>query len=631
MSETNFQDSATALRQLFADNRAEWPAHNFGDLFVTPTYLSKLETRRPSILVGGRGTGKTTALQSLKYDACLARLEADGRSFSDQEYLGFLIRINKNRVRSFHGEDDSLDWGKYFSHYFNLLACLELSSLAAWLEQKNNKIFPPDAVASIATDLGFFDFSGENSCELGVAIKSQISKLQLKVNNPNSSIDIILSMAESPIRKFVDLLDEHGMCDGRVIFCCIDEYENLLDYQQAILNTYIKHAAPPLSYKIGVRKNGLRNRRTLDGQDLLKTPDDYYEIEIAEEGFEYFAREVASVRLKAARDNGVSVPEALSEFLQDLSFADEAALLGAERVAQSVLAELNGAPSHRYFVTQPFYITYFLMYWSASEGTPVRELADHWIANEKQWEVRLGNYGYASLFWLSRGNKGARIRKYYCGERVFLALASGNIRYFLELIDVAVSYEISEAKTFPKMLHISPKSQTLAARDVGERRLNQLEGLADNGVQLKRLVLAVGKVFFELARAPLGKTPEVTSFILSGAGDDIKQISHLLSEGVGHLAFEVEPATKLTSKVELRDDEYRLHRIFCAFFEISHRKKRRTVFDASNLTAVLGDHPGKAISSMLEESPQVAEDDLPEQLALFSAFYGDTDPQAPHP
>ena len=615
---------------MFGDNRAEWPATNFGGLFVTPTYLTKLEARRPCILVGGRGTGKTTALQSLKFDSCLERLKASGQSFGDQEYFGILIRINKNRVRSFHGSDGILDWGKYFSHYFNLLACAELTFLTVWLQAQSGKTLSREFVQAIATDLGILDFEGASAPELGVAIKNQISRLQLKVNNPNSPLEVVLSMAESPMRTFVDALEASGLSDGRTIFCCIDEYENLLDYQQAILNTYIKHAAPPLSYKIGVRKNGLRNRQTLDGQDLLKTPDDCYEIEIAEEGFEHFARQVASVRLKAALDSGVPVPEKLSAFLQEFTFAEEAEQLGAARIATAVLNELkDDKVAFDFFHSKPKSETYFLKYWQESEsGTTIIDLAHDWIENEREWQVRLGNYGYASLFWLSKGNKGARIRKYYCGERVLLTLASGNIRYFLELIDGAVTHELSGEHKFPELLSISPKSQTLAAREVGERRLNQLEGLADHGVQLKRLVLAVGKVFFELAREPLGKTPEVTSFILSGKVEDISKISDMLSEGVGHLAFEVEPATKLTSKAETREDEYRLHRIFSAFFEISHRKKRRMTFDASDLIAVLGDRPGKAISSMLEDKPQVNEEELPEQLALFSAFYGDADPEA---
>ncbi|MFW8695887.1 hypothetical protein, partial [Mesorhizobium japonicum] len=89
-------------------------------------------------------------------------------------------------------------------------------------------------------------------------------------------------------------------------------------------------------------------------------------------------------------------------------------------------------------------------------------------------------------------------------ERTLLSLAAGNIRYFLELIDTAIGYQLDEDSSKIAHLTLSPKSQTLAAREVGKRRLNQLEGLADHGVQLKRLVLAIGKVFFELARSPSG-------------------------------------------------------------------------------------------------------------------------------
>lgn len=413
------------------------------------------------------------------------------------------------------------------------------------------------------------------------------------------------------------------MLDNRVIFCCIDEYENLLDYQQAILNTYIKHAEPPLSYKVGVRKNGLRNRQTLDGQDLLRVPDDCLEIEIADEGFDFFAKAVAELRLKYAQGVGAQISDNLRDFLQELSLADEAVVLGADRVATAVLDELKTNKNYGYFSQKSQAELSFLKYWQQSEGGSLEELANDWFENEAEWKTRLGNHGYASLFWLSKGRKGARIRKYYCGERTLLSLAAGNIRYFLELIDTAIGYQLDEEGATQQPLIISAKSQTLAAREVGKRRLNQLEGLADHGVQLKRLVLAIGKVFFELAREPSGKTPEVTSFVLSGNQSETAKIHCLLQEGVGHLAFESAPRTKSTSSVELRDDEYRLHRIFSAFFEISHRKKRRMSIEASTLISVLEDRPARAISALLDERPQTTEDDLPEQLALFSAFYDD--------
>ena len=617
--------AATLLRQLFGDNRAEWPPDHFSDLFVAPVYLTKLESMRPCLLVGGRGTGKTTSLQSLSYASVFERLVASGQTFEDQAYLGILVRMNKNRVRAFDGSNiDATRWSKYFAHYFNLLVCSELAAMAVWLEEKTERFLSPTAIGQVSGDLGLGVISDIK--QLQNAIKAGISQLQLEVNNPGTQSSISLSMAEVPLRTFASVLREEGLLGDRVIFCCVDEYENLLDYQQAIINTYVKHAEPPLSYKVGVRKFGLRNRQTLDAQDLLKTPDDYLEIEIADEGFEYFARAVAELRLRRAKEKGINVPETLQAFLAELSFAEEAALLGAEKVADDVLIKLKGTDLFTYFSAMPKSESYFLAFWHESENKPLLELADNWKQNESAWRTRLGNYGYASLFWLSKGNKGVRIRKYYCGERVLLALAAGNIRYFLELIDSAIDIELNGRDQVDTTLTISAKSQTLAAREVGKRRLNQLEGLADHGVQLKRLVLAIGKVFFELAREPNGKSPEVTSFVLSGSPACVEAVSVLLEEGIAHLAFESDAKTKLTSKAEIRDNEYRLHRIFSAFFEISHRKKRRMNFDAKDLLAVLDDSPSKAISAMLDGKQQSTEGDLPAQMALFSAFYegGDT-------
>lgn len=616
----------SVLQQLFGDNRAEWPSANFKQLFVTPTYLGKLEVMRPCFLVGGRGTGKTTALQSLRYDSMLERIEDDGQTFADQEYLGVLVRMNKNRVRAFIGSGLSEEvWSKFFAHYFNLVACSELANLASWLELRLPSKISAASLSIISNELGLADC--ETLDDLKNLIKRAISTLQLQVNNPAKDMGITLSMAESPLRTFAEILRVEGLLGERVVFCCIDEYENLLNYQQAILNTYIKHAEPPLSYKIGVRKNGLRNRQTLDGQDVLRVPDDCLEIEIADEGFDFFAKAVAELRLRHAQSVGVNVSANLREFLQELSLSEEAIVLGADRIASNTLAELTGHQHLDFFKQKSPGELYFLKYWQESEGGSLQDLATEWFENETEWKTRLGNYGYASLFWLSKGRKGARIRKYYCGERTLLSLAAGNIRYFLELIDTAIGYQLDDQQDNGASLKISAKSQTLAAREVGKRRLNQLEGLADHGVQLKRIVLAIGKVFFELARSPSGKTPEVTSFVLSGNQAESSKVHRLLQEGVGHLAFESDPRTKSTSSVELRDDEYRLHRIFSAFFEISHRKKRRMTIEASALLSVLEDRPARAISSLLDDRPQASEEELPEQLALFSAFYEEGQPK----
>lgn len=625
------------LKQVFNDNRAEWSSDNFDKLFVEPTYLSKLESIRPCVLVGGRGTGKTTSLHSLKYDATLERLKSNGQGFSDQEYFGILVRMNKNRVKAFQGSQFTDDkWQKLFAHYFNLLICKELVELTKWLEVKLDKILSINAIEDISIDLALE--KSETLDDLYRKIKQSISKLQIFVNNGDDEDKISLSIAESPLRNFAENLNEEGLLSNRVIFCCIDEYENLSNDQQAVINTYIKHAERPLSFKVGVRKNGLRNRQTLDGQDLLKVPDDYAEIEIVDEGFDYFANAVGELRLKHLKSKGVNIPTTLTEFLEELTFTQEAEELGAKKIVKIVLSELNkeSLTAYNFFKNKNSGDIFFLKYWlEKNTEASLLELANDWLENPERWENRINNHGYASLFWLSKGQKGLRIKKYYCGKRVILSLAGGNIRYFLELIDYAINIEYSN-KPISKgeKICLSATSQTLSAKEVGKRRLNQLEELADNGIQLKRLVLAIGKIFFEFARNPEDKSPETNSFVLSGNEQDRSKLIQLLMEGVGHLAFEAEPRTKATSANELRDDEYRLHRIFTGFFEISHRKKRRTTFDAAELLKVLDDKPKAAISNLLAntkkepaslEKLQSAIEDLPEQLAFFSSFYTDED------
>ena len=288
------------------------------------------------------------------------------------------------------------------------------------------------------------------------------------------------------------------------------------------------------------------------------------------------------------------------------------------------MSELKGLdkPSYESFSSRPKTEVYFLKYWQEKTKEPLEVLAKDWLDNESSWKTRIDNHSYATLFWLTKGKKGVTKRKSYCGERIFLSMPAGNIRYFLELIDSAINNQLDLDRESPRKgsFTLTPRAQTQAAKDVGERRLNQLEELAENGVHLKRLVLGIGKVFFEFARS-VKSAPEVNSFVLSGASNDISDIQKLLSDGQAHLAFESEPSTKHTSSFEIRENEYRLHRIFCAFFEFSYRKKRRITFDAGDLLSILSNKPSQAISSLLDDKKQSDEDELPEQIALFTSFY----------
>ena len=598
------------LEQCFFDYRAENLYKVFGAIFVKPPFFDDLAGARPCFLIGGRGTGKTTALKSLRFDAMLDE---------PNPHLGIYIRINKNQVHCFQSDRHKPLLEKAFAHYFNLLVAQECIRLLRWLSNGRHVEIARHGIRPVCQHLGISDAA--SLPDLRAAVADAIQRLELFVNNVDALHDNppLFSVPESPVRAMARLVSQVDEL-GRPLLCCIDEYENLLPYQQAILNTYIKHSEIPLSYKVGMKADGLKTHRTLTDGDPLRTPADYRAIDISKSLADSFFEEVLHRRMHLARQAGIGIPKEVNEFLIPLDRLEEAKRLGAVKVAEGIRDELACDLEIRAWSEEIADGDLILLrYRSAVEKTPLLEVAQRFRHDEASWRNLRNNHGFASLFWLSLGRRGARRRKYYCGVATILKIASGNIRFFLELIGDSVREAMPT--DLSDRIVVRPGQQTDAARAVATRQLEQLDSVGRHGGELKRLVLGIGKVFFELTRQPKGRAPEPTSFVLSGRSDVVSVVRERLNKGIANLVFVSNPRTKATSDVEIRDDEYSLHPILAPFFEMSYRKKRRITLRAEHLR-MLQDDSKTAMALLLRKVDQTPSDDLPEQLAIFSSLYG---------
>src|SRR5437868_14417059 len=89
------------LSKLFGSYKAEWLQERMFDLYTEPSYYPELTDSRPCLLIGGRGTGKTTVLRSMSYEGQFALKSKDVTDVPRWPYYGFYYRTDTNRVTAF--------------------------------------------------------------------------------------------------------------------------------------------------------------------------------------------------------------------------------------------------------------------------------------------------------------------------------------------------------------------------------------------------------------------------------------------------------------------------------------------------------------------------------------------------
>ena len=498
------------LSTLFGDTRAEWLGKRIFDLFAKPAYFPELEQRRPCVLIGGRGTGKTTVLRGLSYEGRHALSESS--SPLDWPYYGLYYKVNTNRVTAFAGPEISDGrWTQLFAHYVNLLLCEKISNFMTWYEEYvgSSTALSPHQFRVVCESLHIEHV--DSFAALSSHIKMSLVHFESLINNIGDSEEMRLTTQGVPIDVLCDMVGGLPEFENKQFYFLIDEYESLSPLQQRVFNTLIKHCGERYSFKIGVRELGWRIHETLNPAEILESPADYARIDIGKrldgERFSDFALEVCNNRLSQLPAS-FSAPDSITNLFPGISDDDEANYWDVESLVSETKRHLQESfPGDAPLIEgmEPLRL-YFLTFWARGEKRTLDDVFDDFRENPGRWRTRYGNYKHSLLYTLRAGLKGVRTRKLYAGWKTYEQLAGGNIRYLLALVYRALVQHLQEVEEPGLMSDVSVETQTQAAKSVARERLEELEGLSADGTNLAQLVMGLGKIFGTMAVQAEGHT-----------------------------------------------------------------------------------------------------------------------------
>lgn len=617
---TNPTSSKLSVSEPFGMYRAEYLKEAVYELFAMPSYFPELETHRPCVLQGGRGTGKTTVLKCLSYDGKfhLEQKKGNPSPVANWNYFGFYYKVNTNRVPAFFGPElTDLQWAKVFAHYVNVLLCNEVLKFAEWfceLESDATQL-DSDVCREISASLHVEESSSQ--ADLAIEVRKGLRRFENVLNNLSPDELPKLSVQGQPIDDLCAAMLALPQFENKSFFFIIDEYENLLDYQQVVLNTLIKHCGDYYTFKVGVRELGWRKRSTLNANEQLISPADYERIDISQRldtaTFREFAENVCLIR--AQQEDSLRSIATLEELLPGLSSNEEAERLGIATKLKPIRTKcIEEGISEKEIESTSNLELYFIDFWADSQGISVGSVFEERNSNPNKWKQRFDNYRFSMLFTIK--SKKSDISKYYCGWQTYVLLANGNIRYLLELVGRSIQLNAKHGTTqFP----IDPDIQTKAAVSVAKKNLSELEGLSVSGAQLTKLLLGLGKVFEIFASNPRGHAPEYTQFHFSDNEVLPEETRKLLEAAVMHLAL-VRADSSKRMEFETRSWDYAIHPIFSPFFEFSYRRKRKIRLQGEQVAGLIAE-PKKWIQKIVSKHGVEPGEDHPQQMQLFEAYY----------
>lgn len=591
-----------------ARNRAEEYGKDLWTEFVIPPYYSKMEllqSEKPSVIEGGRGSGKTMLLRYLCHDTQFS-INRKNRIEEDINRIGIYWKMDTQfaKIMDKRGEVSDI-WIHAFINMGVLILSREiLGSLAnihdSTFNDKNNNF------------LQLLDFSDLQSFDENIPsdfdtirsfFHSRYNQFQVWVSN-YKKIEQPLFYPIDLIKDLINLIKSQvPILKNTTYHVYIDEYENLLDQQKKIINTWLKHSQSPLIFNIAMKHNAFNMRETL-GEEKIVAIHDYrmFDIEnLLDNNFKTFAYEILLLKLKKSGFDNIPIEESklfdssnnvielrksneyrasvetkIKELFPGHTNKELSVLMLQDTVIRGKIEELiksafklkgleNAISLDDNYPEAMIVLPALLSRTTITINDVITELSLYKEGNKSEFKNWISNNLVGCILHIY--GKLNRICPFYAGYEAFVTMSKDNIRHFLELCYTS----LAQVDTLSPIISIPQKQQAAAVKQVSSNMLKEIKSLGIQGNALYAFALRLGTVFEEGRKKITQSEPEQTQFNIKDTPSP-KTLSFINELVKWSVLYE----TKLTKQKDLESGvEYQLNPIYSSYFTISYRKKRR--------------------------------------------------------
>ena len=569
---------------------------------------------KPIVVEGGRGSGKTMLFQCNSWRENLARIKKEQKRsnaiYNDFPFIGIYYRVDTTFVSSMIGKRRD-DWHSIFETYISICILQEILDLSIELNKDNlfNNIRLKEFVEKYSKKL--CPTSGlDNLIDFRSEIEIYLDQIEDMINGRKQSQELRFVKAH---RFITDLCSDCSRLfekEDILYKIFIDEYETLQEYQQEIVNTFIKHSSLPVIFNIGLRPQGFKTHRTISETETIESPHDYEELSlrIEDKKYETILKQICEKRIELGKDLG-EIPETASTdieyYLKNYTVKTEVKYIIDSKIEPKFLKELpelienrgreeglNDELIEKYkkglyedvdILTKR--IHYVILNVKTRYTPKIEDLYNGYETKSDVYKEWIHNRKNGAIFLLA---KDFQKEKMYFGFNTYSALSSNVVRYFLELCEQAFRIAFLD-NDYRWDKTIDPKIQTDAAKYVSNYKIIDIAGYEPHGKELRIFAQYLGQLFHRLHTNPkttLGE-PEQNHFSttdLTLTNNTKTLLDYAIMCNVLQMR---EPTKKKNSTSSPETVDYYLNRIYSPHFEISYRSQRKIKIDVDLLEKML--------------------------------------------